>query len=60
MKNLRKVANDEKIPVIYWYSNTKELKQQNRAIIDINICKIKDVFVHIFVHFLCTFCALSS
>ena len=29
------------------------MNQQNRVIIDINICKLKEVFLHFFVHFLC-------
>ena len=30
------------------------MKQQNRAFIDISICKFKKLFVHFLVHFLCT------
>ena len=36
--------------------NTKETKQQNRVIIHINVCKIKELLVH----FLCTVCVLSQ
>ena len=35
------------------------MKQQNPAFIHINICKIKELFVYFFVHFLCTVFALS-
>ena len=46
IKNLRKVFNDEKMLV----SNTKEIKQQNRVVIDVNTCAVNKFFVH----FLCT------
>ena len=35
------------------------MKQQNRVITDTNICKMEEHLVNFFVHFLCTFCALS-
>ena len=35
------------------------MKQKNKVIRDISISTITELFVHFFVHLLCTFCALS-
>ena len=40
-EDLRKLINDGEIPVFYWQSNTKEMKQQNRVIIDIKVNELR-------------------
>ena len=40
MKNLKNPFNDEEILVFNYKPNTKEMKQKNKVIRDINICTI--------------------
>ena len=40
-EDLRKLINDGEIPVFYWQSNTKEMKQQNRVIIDVKVNELR-------------------
>ena len=51
VRNFRNVVNVQKIPVFYRYLSTKEMKQQKRTILGINFFKIKENFVHFFLHF---------
>ena len=54
MKNLKNGFSDEEILKFHWESNSKEIKQKYKVITDINISTIKELFVPLFVHLLCT------
>ena len=46
MKNFKKGFNDDEILDFHLQSNTKEMKQKNKFITDLNVCTIKELFVH--------------